>query len=118
MVHNIPRSTGLRQERSKFSGEKRGGGNYTDKRVRIAPFVRGQTIEVTITAIGHNGDGLAYEDGFTVFVPNSSLGEKLKAKVFRVQHTVVFTQRVDKARLSPGRGEQKRVSRVGRMKRG
>lgn len=116
MVHKL-QNKGLRQERSKFSTERRMPGDYTSKRVPLPPFVRGQTIDVTIEEIGHNGDGLAYQDGFTIFVPNTVLREKVKAKVWRVQHTVVFTKRVETAKLAPGKGEQHRVSRIGRTKK-
>lgn len=117
MVHNIPRGTGLRQERSKFSGEKRRRDAYTSKRVLLPPFVCGQTIDVTIEEIGHNGDGIAHDLGFTILVPNTSIGQRVKAKIWRVQRSLVFAKRVEKGLLAPGRGEQKRIGRAGRAKK-
>ena len=117
MAHRIASRTGLRQERSKFSTERRGAGDYTNKRVALPPFVLGQTIDVTIEEIGHNGDGIAHEQGFTIFVPNTEIGDKVKAKVWRIQHTVVFTKRIEKAKLAPGKGEQKRVPKLARSRR-
>ncbi len=116
MTHNIPRKTGLRQERSKFSTERRMPGDYTAKRVPLPPFVRGQTVKVTIEEIGHNGDGIAHQDGFTIFVPNSAIGETVTARVWRVQRTIIFTKRTEKARMTPGRGERVRVPRMSRTK--
>jgi predicted RNA-binding protein with TRAM domain len=116
MAHNIPSRTGLRQERSKFSGNKRRAGDYTSKRVSLPPFVRGQQIEVTVEEIGHRGHGIAHDRGFTILVPNTSIGEKVKARVWRVQRTLVFTTRLEKARLAPGRGEQKRVPKLARSR--
>lgn len=116
MVHNIPARTGLRQERSKFSEDRSRPRAFTAKRVRVPPFVRGQTIDIIIEEIGHNGDGIAHEQGFTVLVPNTQIGERVKAKVWRVQRTLIFTKRVEKGRLAPGKGEQLRVPRAARSK--
>ena len=109
-------ASGLRRERSKFSSEKRRSSDYTSKRVRAPPYVKDQTISVTIEELGHNGDGITHQDGFTIFVPNTRIGEKVKAKVWRVQRTIIFANRTEKAKLSPGRGEQKRVGRISRSK--
>ena len=117
MAHGVLQKKGLRQERSKFSTNKRRKDDYTSKRSVMPPFVRGQTITVTIEEIGHNGDGIAHQDGFTIFVPNSNIGEKVKAKVWRLTRTIVFTKRAESTRLSPGRGEQKRTSRLGKTKK-
>jgi len=44
----------------------------------------GQEYEVTVQGISKRGDGIAKIGGFTVFVPRSEVGSRLKIKIIRV----------------------------------
>ncbi|MDO9536185.1 MAG: 23S rRNA (uracil(1939)-C(5))-methyltransferase RlmD [Bacillota bacterium] len=49
------------------------------------PVSTGQTIEMDITDLNHNGEGVGRVDAFTVFVPLALPGDRVKAKVISVK---------------------------------
>ncbi|ASS74204.1 23S rRNA (uracil(1939)-C(5))-methyltransferase RlmD [Tumebacillus algifaecis] len=51
------------------------------------PVEKNQYIELDITGLGHEGEGVGKYEGFTVFIPRALPGERVKAKVIRVQKT-------------------------------
>ena len=53
------------------------------KRFIDAPVNVGDTLEVTIESMGSEGDGVAHVDGYTLFVPGTSVGETTTVTVDR-----------------------------------
>ncbi len=51
------------------------------------PVYKGQIIEVNIERLNHDGEGVSKFDGFTVFVPGTAPGDKVRAKVISLQKT-------------------------------
>ena len=49
------------------------------------PVATGQTIEMDISDLNHNGEGVGRFDSFTVFVPLALPGDRVKAKVISVK---------------------------------
>lgn len=52
-----------------------------------SPFMRNDIIELNVTDIGINGEGIAHVDGYTVFVKGALKGERVKAKVILAKPT-------------------------------
>ena len=51
------------------------------KRFINAPVSVGDTLEVTIESMGSEGDGVAHVEGYTLFVPGTSVGETVTVMV-------------------------------------
>jgi len=49
------------------------------------PVKEGDEIELTIEAVGAKGDGIGKIEGFVVFVPNCTAGEKIKVRIVQVR---------------------------------
>ena len=49
------------------------------------PVRLGQTIEVTITGYGHEGEGVGRYQDFTLFVPGALQGESVRVKITEVK---------------------------------
>lgn len=60
-----------------------------------APVSVGEELDVEIVDTGHEGDGIAKIDGFTLFVPNTKEGETIRARVNDVKPNFGFGQRVE-----------------------
>ena len=84
-----------RMERTQFAGEKRNPQGGSTKRSHVTGLIVGQEYEVKITEIGHNGDGIAKIDDYTVFVKNTELGDKVKIKIKKVKDTISFSDRLN-----------------------
>jgi predicted RNA-binding protein with TRAM domain len=52
------------------------------------PVDEGEILEVEISDIGDEGDGLARLDGFVVFVPGGKPGDRLTVRIQKVKTTV------------------------------
>lgn len=64
----------------------------------MAPPVKvGEELDVTIEAVGEKGDGIAKKNGFVLFVPNTSEGDKVRIRVTKVLHKVGFAEVVGKS---------------------
>jgi 23S rRNA (uridine2552-2'-O)-methyltransferase len=57
-----------------------------------APVEAGDVVEVEITDTGHEGDGIAKVDGYTVFVSGASEGETLPVHIDEVKPNYAFAQ--------------------------
>ncbi len=55
-------------------------GNFMPK-----PVKEGDEIELTIEAVGKKGDGIGRMQGFVIFVPETSTGEKCRVKIIEVR---------------------------------
>lgn len=60
-----------------------------------APISVGDELDVEIIDTGHEGDGIAKVDGFTLFVPNTEEGETIRVRVDDVKPNFGFGERVD-----------------------
>ena len=67
----------------------------SEKREHVSTLQKGNDFDVTIEEMGHNGDGIAKIEGFTVFVKNTKLGEKVKIKIKKVKNTIAFADRLN-----------------------
>lgn len=60
-----------------------------------APVRSGDRHAVTIVAIGDEGDGIAKVEGFTLFVPDTEIGDRLEIEVTDVKPHFGFARRVE-----------------------
>jgi len=58
------------------------------------PVHEGEELEVEIESIGAKGDGVAKVTGYTIFVPNTAVGNKLMVKVERVLPNYAFAKKM------------------------
>lgn len=60
-------------------------------------FQKGQIIEVDITDIGVNAEGIAHLNDYTIFVPFALVGEKVRAEIVHIpsSKSIVFTKLVE-----------------------
>ena len=63
------------------------------KRRINAPVTEGETLTVDVTAMGEEGDGIATVDGYTLFVPNTEIGDTVTVVVDSVKPGYGFTER-------------------------
>ena len=61
-----------------------------------APVKVGEEYDVSISAVGGKGDGIARVKGFVLFVPGAAKGEFLKVRVTKVLANVGFAEVVKK----------------------
>ncbi|MFB6360307.1 MAG: 23S rRNA (uridine(2552)-2'-O)-methyltransferase, partial [Halobacteriales archaeon] len=59
-----------------------------------APVRPGDEIEVTIEAVGAEGDGIAKVEGYTVFVPDTAEGETVTVRISDVKPRFGFAERI------------------------
>jgi 23S rRNA (uridine2552-2'-O)-methyltransferase len=59
-----------------------------------APVSEGETVEVTIDATGEDGDGIAYVEGYTIFVPDTSVGDEVTIEIGDVKPRYGFGERI------------------------
>ena len=67
----------------------------------FAPVKVGDEIDVKIEAVGEKGDGIAKQEGFVLFVPNTKEGQEVKIRITKVLRKVGFAEVV-----SGGSGEE------------
>jgi predicted RNA-binding protein with TRAM domain len=60
------------------------------KDLSATPVEEGKEYDVEIDSVGEKGDGIAKIDGFIIFVPDVSKGDKVKVKVIRVLRNYAF----------------------------
>ncbi len=56
----------------------------------------GETYELRIESVGNKGDGIAKMDKFLVFIPNTTKGELVKAKIKKISGTLAFAEVVER----------------------
>jgi len=54
----------------------------------------GDELELDITAVGRKGDGIARYRGLVVFVPGTSTGQHIKARVTNVGRTFATAEKI------------------------
>ena len=60
-----------------------------------APVEAGDRIEVEIEELGEEGDGIAYVEGYSIFVPGADVGETVTVVVDDVKPRFGFAERVE-----------------------
>jgi len=90
-----------------YGSPRNDGGDYGPK----PPVSVGEVLEVTIEAVGAQGDGIAKKNGFVLFVPGAKEGQKVKIKISKVLRKVGFAEVVGEgtavtAKSSEGPAEQ------------
>ena len=58
----------------------------------FAPVKVGDEIDVKIEAVGEKGDGIAKQEGFVLFVPNTKEGDEVKVRITKVLRRVGFAE--------------------------
>ncbi|MBU0457723.1 MAG: TRAM domain-containing protein [Nanoarchaeota archaeon] len=66
-----------------------------------APVNVGETYEVTISAVGEKGDGIARVKGFVLFVPGVKKGDYVKLKITKVLKSVGFAEVIERLERLP-----------------
>ena len=70
------------------------------------PVKEGDELDVEIEAMGEKGDGIAKKDGFVLFVPGTSTGERVHIRVTRVLKRVGFAE-VVRGESAPKQAEKR-----------
>lgn len=94
LVVTMTHGTSKRMERATFASGIKKPSSASQKRGFAPQITKGNDFVVTIQELGHNGDGVVYLEGFTVFVPNTDIGEKVKIKIVEVKKTIAFAIRL------------------------
>ena len=61
--------------------------------------------EAIITALDHEGRGIAYQDERTIFIDNALIGEKVRFKIFKKKKKLFFAKSLEIINPSPKREE-------------
>ena len=56
----------------------------------------GETYELRIESVGRKGDGIAKVDKYMIFVPRTTKGEVVQAKVKKISGTLAFAELVER----------------------
>ena len=68
---------------------------------KFAPVKVGDELDVKIEAVGEKGDGIAKQEGFVLFVPNTKEGQEVKIRVTKVLRKVGFAEVVGESEAAP-----------------
>ncbi|MCB9362752.1 TRAM domain-containing protein [Candidatus Woesearchaeota archaeon] len=81
-------------ERDQYATDNRRQDSGSQRRSQVTSIQKGQEFDVTIEDIGKKGDGIVKVEGYTVFVQNTEVGEKVRIKIKRVMETIAFADRL------------------------
>jgi 23S rRNA (uridine2552-2'-O)-methyltransferase len=65
------------------------------KGLNTAPVKAGDRLEVTVEELGDEGDGIAYVEGYSLFVSDAAVGETLTVVVDEAKPRFGFAERAD-----------------------
>jgi len=83
------------QSRSKPESGSKLRSRTADDQPQTPPVEEGEVREVAIESMGDQGDGIAkVERGFVVIVPDTNVGQRVRAKIQTVQENVAFAELV------------------------
>ncbi|MWV65881.1 TRAM domain-containing protein [Halorubrum sp. JWXQ-INN 858] len=79
-----------------------------------APVAEGDRLKVTIEGLGDEGDGIAYLEGYSLFVPGTEVGDTVEVVVDDLKPRFGFAERVDEVvdEGSDGRGDADRKESI------
>jgi len=63
-----------------------------NKQFGTIPVEQDMEYDVEIAFVGSKGDGIAKIEGFTIFVPNTNVGDKVKVRIGRVLPQYAFAE--------------------------
>lgn len=66
--------------------------NTEDDRSRTPPVQEGELSQLEVVEYGDEGDGLAFLDGFAVFVPGAQVGDEVRARITSVGSKFAFAE--------------------------
>lgn len=69
------------------------------------PVEKNKEYIIDINDIGSDGQGIGKFEGFAVFVPETVVGEKIKAKILKVNKSLAYGKVAEILRPSPNRIE-------------
>ncbi|MFH0971661.1 MAG: TRAM domain-containing protein [Candidatus Micrarchaeota archaeon] len=95
------RSYGDRGDRGGFGGGG-GGGGFSQ---REAPVKSGEEYDVEITDIAAKGDGICKIQGFIIFVPGTSKGERCRIRINEVRNRFAIAQKTGEAQAADASAE-------------
>ena len=61
-----------------------------DVRIGRTVLEEGKVYELEITDLSRDGDGIAKYDSYTIYVPGTKKGDKVKVKILRIKKNVAF----------------------------
>jgi predicted RNA-binding protein with TRAM domain len=87
--------------RERSFGGGGGGGGFSQ---REAPVKSGEEYDVEITDIAAKGDGICKIQGFIIFVPGTSKGERCRIRINEVRNRFAIAQKSGEAQAAPAEG--------------
>lgn len=70
-------------------------------------MIKGDILEVTITDIGMNGEGIAKENGFVIFIPYALKGEQVRIEALKVKKNFAYAKIIKLMTASPVRQDSR-----------
>ncbi len=67
------------------------------------PYLKGDTVEITIEDIGNDGEGIGKVDGYTLFVKDAVIGDVVRAKVIKAKKSYGYARLTEVIKPSPDR---------------
>ncbi|WP_142415128.1 23S rRNA (uracil(1939)-C(5))-methyltransferase RlmD [Hathewaya massiliensis] len=67
------------------------------------PVIKNKEYELEIESMGFQGEGVAKVNNFTVFIPGAIVGEKVRAKILKIEKKFAFGKVVETIKNSPSR---------------
>lgn len=67
------------------------------------PVIKNKEYELEIESMGFQGEGVAKVNNFTVFIPGAIVGEKVRAKILKIEKKFAFGKVVEIIKNSPSR---------------
>ena len=59
------------------------------------PVTEGEELNVEIESIGAKGDGIAKKGGYTIFVPETEIGDTVNIRIERVLPQFAFAKKIE-----------------------
>ncbi|MFQ6061926.1 MAG: translation initiation factor IF-2 subunit beta [Methanosarcinales archaeon] len=75
---------------------------YIKKEIPKEAIEEGETYEFRISAVGSKGDGISKVDKYTIFIPNTSKGDIVTAKIKKVSGTLAFADLIERKKSKKG----------------
>lgn len=70
-------------------------------------MIKGDILEVTITDIGMNGEGIAKDNGFVIFIPYALKGEQVRIEALKVKKNFAYAKIIKLMTASPVRQDSR-----------
>ena len=77
------------------------------KEKSLGQFQKDQMLTVEITDIGNDGEGIGKIDGYTLFIKDAVIGDKVRAKIMKAKKNYAYAHLEEVVQKSPFRQEAK-----------